>query len=372
MCLALQEQGIDVLLVTTDAGMNPNGSTRAVNREPQTYKGVPTIFFPVQWGDSFKYSRPLANWLEANIQDFDVAHIHAVFNHACIAAAKACRRKNVPYVIRPLGTIDPWSMKQKPLRKMLFWQLAAKQMVSRAAAVQYTAAGEQEAAEQSLGLNHGVVVPLGVDPNFFGDREDKDGLRQRFPVLNNHPYVLALSRLHPKKGMDVLIDAFLPLMAEERFRQWRLVLAGDGPGDYVTRLQQKVTKNQATDRIIFTGWIDGSVKASALKHASLLVLPSHHENFGLCVVESLACGVPVLVSPHVNLSQQVEAAEAGWVAEVDSEKLRESLTEILLDQTERRRRGDAGKQLAREFAWPKIAITLVDLYQRVLENSRDA
>jgi glycosyltransferase involved in cell wall biosynthesis len=369
MCLALQQQGVEVLLVTTDAGLNTNGSAKTAGHEVQNHKGVPTIFFPVQWGDSFKYSRPLANWLEANIQDFDVAHIHAVFNHACIAAAKACRRRNIPYIIRPLGTIDPWSMKQKPMRKVLFWQLAGKRMIHGAAAVQYTAAAEQEAAEQSLRLNHGVVVPLGVDGNFFVEREETDDFRKRFPELGNCSYVLALSRLHPKKGLDVLVDAFLPLTADRRFSEWRLVLAGDGPADYVTRLQQKVAKNRATERIIFTGWIDGAVKASALRQASLLALPSHHENFGLCVVESLACGVPVLVSQHVNLSQQIERSEAGWVTEVDADELKASLTEILLDEVERRRRGEAGRELAREFTWPKIAATLIDLYKRIDINA---
>src|ERR1700737_3764647 len=87
MCRALLEQGIEVLIATTNHGLNGERVSLGVS---EGYKGIPTIFFPVQWGDSFKYSGQLSVWLDANVKNFDVVHIHAVFNHACIAAARAC------------------------------------------------------------------------------------------------------------------------------------------------------------------------------------------------------------------------------------------------------------------------------------------
>jgi len=128
MCRALQQQGIEVLLVTTDAGLSEN---QKHNSRVHDYKGVPAMTFPAQLGESFKYSRPLASWLSTNIRDFDLAHIHAVFNHSSIAAAHVCRRSGVPYVVRPLGTLDPWSMMQKSFRKHLFWQISGKGMLRR-------------------------------------------------------------------------------------------------------------------------------------------------------------------------------------------------------------------------------------------------
>ena len=137
MCRALMREGIEVLLVTTNAGLS------GANGDGIEYKGVPARLFHSQWGESFKYSRPLASWLNANIRNFGVAHIHAVFNHSSVAAARACRDAGVPYVIRPLGTLDPWSMTQKSLRKRLFWQVAGKAMLQRAAAVHYTSEAEK-------------------------------------------------------------------------------------------------------------------------------------------------------------------------------------------------------------------------------------
>src|ERR1041384_8642488 len=112
MCRALMQQGVEVQLVSTGI------------QEAGEYKDGPAQLFPAELGASFKYSRPLASWLNANVRHFDLAHVHAVFNHSSVAAARACRRANVPYIIRPLGTLDPWSMTQKSLGKRVFWQFA--------------------------------------------------------------------------------------------------------------------------------------------------------------------------------------------------------------------------------------------------------
>src|SRR6185503_11018246 len=257
MCRALMQQGIEVLLVSTDAGLKRNNVAE--------YKGVPAMLFPSEFGESFKYSRPLASWLTTNIRQFDLVHVHAVFNHSSVAAARACRRAGVPYVIRPLGTLDPWSMSQKSLRKRLFWQVVGKGMLQGAAAVHYTSEAEKLSTERLTGLNHGSVVPLGIEKTSATTREN----------LAQHPYVLVLSRLHPKKGLDVLIDVFLA----GEFSDWRLVIAGDGPPEYVSKLKSKASQ---CERIIFTGWVNGEQKDALLGCASLLALPSHQENFGLC------------------------------------------------------------------------------------------
>src|ERR1700752_2362432 len=179
MCRALQSQGIEVFLATTSHGL-PQTNTDCVTE----YKGVPARFFEVQVGASFKYSRPFTNWLKTGVQDFDLVHIHAVFNHASVAAASACRKAGVPYVVRPLGTLDPWSMKQKPARKKIFWSLVGKRMLCGSAAVHYTAEDEKTATEESLGINHGRVIALGVEVN--GSAQTKKAA-DCFPALVGCP-----------------------------------------------------------------------------------------------------------------------------------------------------------------------------------------
>jgi len=354
MCRALMRQGINVLLLSTTAGLPSEIS----HGEVLEYKGVPAIFFQSQLGESFKYSRPLSSWLRSNIHDFGLAHIHAVFNHSSVAAAHVCQKSGVPYVVRPLGTLDPWSMTQKSLRKRLFWQISGKAMMDNAAAVHYTSEAEKLSTESSLGLNHGRVIPLGVE----AASSNSNG------KLVRDPYVLVLSRLHPKKGLDVLIDSFLSLVEKPQFAGWRLVIAGDGPVEYVSTLKEKA---RASSQITFTGWLDGNEKNAVLSGASLLVLPSRQENFGLCVVEALAQSVPVLVSPNVNLAAEIEAAQAGWIAPIDKTAIVETLAEALSIKDELTRRGRAGLRLSQKYSWENSARELVDLYRAVLQQGRN-
>jgi glycosyltransferase involved in cell wall biosynthesis len=354
MCRALMQQGVDVLLISTDAGLH--------DREVIE---VPAKLFTAEFGESFKYSRPLASWLSANVRQFDVVHVHAVFNHSSVAAARACRRAGVPYIIRPLGTLDPWSMTQKSFRKRVFWQVAGKGMLQSAAAVHYTSEAEKLSTERLTGLNHGRVVPLGIEVESASSREN---LVQHFPSLGHDPYVLVLSRLHPKKGLDVLIDVFLWLVQTPQFSGWRLVIAGDGPLEYISKLKDLAGSHP---RIMFTGWVYGERKNALLSCASLLALPSHQENFGLCVMEALSMSVPVLVSPGVNLAPEIVTANAGWVAAIDKEALTAKLAEALSDQAELAKRGRAGQQMSRQYSWENAAKHLVQLYREVSNGSAD-
>ena len=360
MLRALQAQGVEVLLITTDADLELNEILPAqIN-----YKNVPTLFFSSQLGNSFKYSRSLSVWLDENVAKFDLVHVHAVFNHACIAAAKACRKFDVPYVVRPLGTLDPWSMQQKRLKKRLFWAITGRSMLKNSAMVHYTSEAEKTRTESSLKLGRGVVVPLGVDSqrtDVLSDVSPGPGGLRKTP----RPYVLVMSRLDPKKGLPLLIRSFLSLRNEERFSDWRLVIAGDGNPEYRDHLENIVREANATNLVEFTGWLNGDQKISYLQNAELLALTSYQENFGICVMEAMAYGVPVLVSPHVDLSMEVLQANAGWVVEVDELSITKGLDEALSSKEERNCRGKAGQEVAKAFSWDRIGADLIHMYSEI-------
>jgi len=369
-CLALEAHGVETLIATTDAD-GPSRLSVELAR-PITYRGAKVIFFSRQWSEAFKYSRPLGSWLEANVRHFDLLEIHAIFSHSSLAAARACRRNGIPYVIRPLGSLDPWSLNRKRLRKRLLWYLVVKQMLRGAAAIHYTTEEERRLAEDALGLRRGAVVPLGVDEEVLKAPVDPGIFRERYPVLGNDPYVLALCRLDPKKGLELLLDAFLELIRQKEFQHWRLVVAGDGKATYVAYLKRLVQERKGNAHILFTGWLAGSLKIAALKGAALFVLPSYQENFGLAVVEAMACGVPVLVSTHVNLAQEVQTAKAGWVVMLERSAILRKLTEALRDEGERAWRGVAGQKLVRSrFRWSAIATELNQMYRSVIEPARN-
>jgi glycosyltransferase involved in cell wall biosynthesis len=268
--------------------------------------------------------------------------------------------------VRPLGSLDPWSMKQNAFVKKIMWKLAVRRMLHAAAAVHYTADEERQLAESSLGLNNGVVIPLGIAMQGFQEQDNPGLFRKRHPLLGKSPYILTLSRLHPKKNIELLLEVFLTLAKRRAAFDWRLVIAGDGEAAYVDSLKRLVRQKDGEQRVLFAGWLDGAERASALRSAALLALPSHQENFGLAAAEALACGVPVVVSEHVNLAPDIEKYGAGWVTSLDAEKFSSTLNEALQDEAECNRRGGAGRQLVlQRFSWEEVGSRLLDLYERV-------
>src|ERR1017187_3167927 len=152
MCASLKRVGIDVELCATDA--DGNGHLNVEIDKPTLYRGVRAHFFRRDWSEAFKFSRSMDRWLDRNIGGYDIVHIHAVFSHATHAAARACRQHHVPYIVRPLGTLEPWSMQQKQLRKALAWHFLFRRELREAAAIHYTTEQERELTERSRSEEH--------------------------------------------------------------------------------------------------------------------------------------------------------------------------------------------------------------------------
>jgi glycosyltransferase involved in cell wall biosynthesis len=351
---------LEVLVATTDAD-GPERLPVPLGRTIE-YRDVPAIFFRRQWSEAFKYSRPLAMWLKQSVGQFDVVHIHAVFSHASVAAAAAARNSRVPYVVRPLGSLNPWALSHKPWRKSILLHAGAGRMLHQAQAIHYTSHAERDHSEAALGLRRGIVIPLGISLPEFDDRDHTP--TNRWPARPSvHPYVLVLGRLHPVKGLELLIDAFVEV-ARSRFPEWRMKVVGDGEGAYVEDLKRRVRHARAEDLIEFCGWLEGEAKESALCDAQLLAMPSRQENFGLAAFEALARGVAVLVSDQIDLAREIDVAGAGWVTRLDRHALTDTLADALANESARKACGRAGQALVRHrFAWPTIASQLEQLYR---------
>jgi len=322
-CRALESYGVRSLVATTDAD-GPHRLPVELER-PIVYEGVPVIFFRRKFTESFKYSPSLARWLKRNVGCFDVVHIDAVFSHSSVAVARVCRQQSVPYLVRPLGSLSHWSLNRKAVRKRFLWRIGVKQMLAGAAAIHYTTQEERRQAESIVGSGCGVIVPLGIDEQILSASAHPEDFRLRYPALGNDPYVLVLCRLHPVKALEMFLDAFLNVTCREEFHHWRLVIAGDGDAAYVSHLKRRVAKLVSNGRVLFTGWLEGNLKAAAIKGADLFALTSYYESFGLSLVEALAYGVAVFISSNVNLANEIESAQAGWIVNLDGESIRSSL-----------------------------------------------
>jgi glycosyltransferase involved in cell wall biosynthesis len=223
MCRALAAHGVRTTILTTNAD-GPHQLPVPLGSLTE-WEGVPAVFFNRDMSEAFKYSRGLARWARGHVRDFDVVHIHAVLSHASLTAATSSHRQGVPYVMRPLGTLAPWSLGQKSWRKRVLLKIAARRTVANAAAIHCTSDEEKRGIEIAFPEARPVVIPLGIDPRFLDGASVPDVAR---------PYVLSVSRLHPKKNLETLIDAFLEVTADRP--EWRLVIAGAGDPDYTRQL----------------------------------------------------------------------------------------------------------------------------------------
>jgi glycosyltransferase involved in cell wall biosynthesis len=264
---------------------------------------------------------------------------------------------------------DRNSLRRKWLKKQLYGRLVEWPQVRAAAAMVYTHEEERRLAEESVrGLPKGFIVPLGADapPDAPLEHLRLDFLR-RFPHLQRKRIVLFLSRVHPKKGLDLLIPAFRNVAA--RCKDAHLVIVGSGDPEYLSTLHRTVDRLRISDCVTFTGSLNGRSKWEAMAAATMLVLPSYQENFGLVVAEAMQLGVPVVLSRHVNTWTDVVQGGAGLVCELSCESVATAIFWLLEDASRPEAIGRRGKALAVErFNWNGTAVSMASVYTAVLQN----
>lgn len=267
---------------------------------------------PAKYG----YTPKLAEWIGANKHRFDVAIIHGLWNHSSIGGRAALLKAQIPYVVFTHGMLDPWFNSVQPVKrwaKQLFWLAAQSWVLVDAKWVLFTCEEERTLARQAfIGPSYRErVVAFGVEEPPAVGVDDTAGFRANVLGLGEAPYMLFLSRIHPKKGCDMLVEAFTRLAPE--FPDLHLVIAGPDQVGAQAALQLSAARGGVADRVHFAGMLQGSAKWGAFRGAEAFILPSHQENFGIVVAEAMACGTPVLISNKVNIWREVEETGAGLV-----------------------------------------------------------
>ena len=341
---ALRDRGVGVTIATTNAD---GESVLPMPLEVATeYDGVDARFFERR-GEGFKYSPSLARWLRRWVTEFDVVHVHAVFSHSSLAAGRACRAARVPYIVRPLGSLDPWSLAQSAWRKRVLLWSAAGSLLRHAAGLHFTTDAEQTLAAPVTGRTPSRVVPLGIDEEY---------LKSTFvPAVDRDRRIAVLARLDRKKNLIALIRAFHAAAAEN---DWRLTIAGEGDATYTEELHRAALDGEAQARVQILPWVDGKAKLEFLRRASAFAVPSHQENFGLAALEALGCGVPVIVARSVNLAPAIDEAGAGWLTGTTEGELTQTLSEVMRDEVGRHRKAMKTRSLAARFSWSEAAAQL--------------
>lgn len=365
MARAIARRGHEVEILTTDRDAAPGEglSPGAVLRRD----GVTIRVFAQGWPGAFATSWPLARAVDGAVASCDVVHLHSLHLFHVWATARACRRHRKPYLLRPHGTLDPFIRARRPLEKRVLGLLFQDRVIREAAALHWTAAEEGVlAAPASLGTR-GVVVPNGLDLAEYGVLPAPGTFRARHPEIGDRRIVLFLSRLNFKKGLDLLVPAFARIAATRE--DVHLVIAGPDDG-MAAPARGWAAQHGVTARVSFVGQLDGEAKLAAFRDAACFALPSYSENFGIAVVEAMACGLPVLVSDKVNIWREIVADGAGLVATTTVDDVAAGLAALLDEPARAQAMGMAGRAaVAARWDWSKIAERLEAVYRALADGT---
>lgn len=269
-------------------------------------------------------SRP-AEEVRRSVDWCEVAHLHSVWDPILPVTAREARRSRRPYLVLLNGMLDPWSMSQSRWKKTAAMHAVYRKMLNGARTLHVGNADEENLIDR-LGLDtSATIIPNGVFPEEFEDLPPDGEFRSSVPELGDDPFVLFLSRLHYKKGLDVLADAFAYLLG--RCPSVRMVVAGPDDG-YRGEFIRRVAQLGLGGRVHLTGPLYGRAKYAALVDATCFCLPSRQEGFSVAITEALAVGCVPVITKGCHFPE-VASEDAGWVVELSADEVGEALMQAV-------------------------------------------
>ncbi len=298
----------------------------------------------------------------------DIAHLHGVWDSPLLRVSARCRARKIPYLIRPAGMLDFWSLKQKALKKKVSMALFHRRMLRGASVIHALNPHERDAVSALRLWTRIEIIPNGV---FMSDieRVTEEGLfRGKFPALGESPFVLFLSRLHFKKGLDILADAWTRVAREHPGA--KLVVAGPREDDSIDAFDRVIGDAGLTGTVVQTGPVYGADKAAAYRECACFVLPSRQEGFSLAITEALGFGAAAVVTRDCHFPEITEVG-AGIETALDAGEVASAVSRMLVDPAFRTSCGAAGAALVRErFTWPAVARRTLEVYRSMASGAR--
>lgn len=308
----------------------------------------------------------LKAWLSVNLPEFDYIHMHGIWNPILPHVATAARKLGKPYALVPHGMLDPWCLTgqgfAKATKKRLALALVYKKMIDGASFLHVLNADEGRLMQPLALKPPTVILPNGVFESEVSPLPPAGSFRAKRPELGNDPYILFLSRLHFKKGLDYLADAFAEVLRSHPTA--RLVVAGPDDG-MVAPMTEQLQKLGAIGRTHFVGPLYGQDKLAAFVDCAVFTLPSRQEGFSMAITEALSCRRPVVISDQCHFPEVAEN-KAGYVVPVGASPTAAALREALsLSAAEAAAMGERGRELIMSrFTWPKIAERTLEAYAK--------
>jgi glycosyltransferase involved in cell wall biosynthesis len=359
---ALFDCGVSCTVVTTDLGEAASAArhTRISTRVPVA-DGLDLRMYRAQPPRRLAFSLSLARALRTTAHAYDIVHIHSLFLFPQYAAFTAASRAGVPFIVSPCGALDPYLRRRSRVAKAgtdFLWQA---RMFRSAAAVHFKSEAERRLVSDLRLPRRQVVVPNGIDWESYQGVTGQQAFRRDHLAGRDGPIILNVGRLSHKKGLDTLIRAFRG--TRQIHPTAHLVLAGPDDEGLRPYLRQIAADEGVTDRVTFVDMLRGKELRAALSAATVWALPSKTENFGSSVVEAMAAGVPIVVSPEVNLASEIEASDAGIVCPGTPAAFAAAINALLDGEERRVELSERARKFARQYDWSVVAPQLLEMYR---------
>jgi len=351
--------GHDVTVLTRDEPERRQAIADSIGGLPNA-EGITIAAVPGGGGLGRILGKPAERWV-AGHGGFDFAHLHALWGPMPHGATRALRARAVPYTLCPHGMLDHWSMAQSALKKKIHMALISGKTLRGCAFIH--ALNEHEAAcVDAFGFGPpSEVLNNGVFRDEYEDLPEPGSFRSSHPELGDRPFVVFMSRLHFKKGLDHLAGAFIAI--RDTHPDAHLVVIGPDDGAQAA-FEREIGAVGLGDRVHLTGPMYGREKLAALVDASCFCLPSRQEGFSIAICEALACGTPVVITEECNFPE-VGASDVGIVVPLSTENVAEGLDRVLSDPAAGAEMGQRGREMIlTRFTWPKIAERSIELYEK--------
>lgn len=360
-CAVFAERGHRMILLTYEGDDVPPDWFDGKPGKPQAF------LLPAPRGPGRQLGWRALRTADELIARADVLHLHGPWLIGNRQLAKLARRRDVPYIVSVHGMLDDWSMDQRRLRKRLYLRLIGRDFLDGAAYVHCTAKAEESQAAKWFTNQRTTVLPYLVDLTPFHSLPGPEaGLSLLPPETRQDAILLFLGRLHEKKGIDVLIRAAGRLRTAGT--SFVLLIAGKGEPIYERYLRDLTAQLGLNDRVVFLGHVAGQTKLSLYQAADIFVLPTMQENFGLVLVEALACGTPIVTTMGVDIWCELERA-GGVITRATPESIVAAIGDLLARPHDLRTLGAHGRKWVLDaFATGPLAKRYEALYHRAIEQ----
>lgn len=313
----------------------------------------------------FLYAPRMRRELDRVVPTVDVVHTHMPFIYPTYAASRAAIRHGKPLFYHQRGVFDPRRLGFRGGKKRLYIRLFERPVLQRATTLIALTTAEV-VSYRALGVSTPIeVIPNGIDADVYRTVPAGD-VNARWHMSEDAPMILFMGRIHPIKGADRLLEAFLRIA--DRVPSAVLVMAGPDEFGLEQKMRARAEEAGLAHRTVFTGMVSGDVKLDLLARASLFCLPSDAEGFSIAILEALASGTPVLISPDCHFPE-VATAGAGTIAGSDVNAITEALLRLLANPDELREMGRRGRALVQKsYTWEQVTDRMLATYQRALST----